>query len=131
MFHPIIEKLGLDRDDRVVAYSADSTPASDYQITYNPTTGEPLAAVKLATRDDYDRMMKEAVEAFDKWRMVPAPIRGELVRQCGLALREHQEAIGELVSLEMGKIRRGRSARSRKPSTSPTSPSVSAVSSTA
>jgi aldehyde dehydrogenase (NAD+) len=90
MFHPIIEKLGLDRDDRVVAYSADSTPASDYQITYNP-----------------------------------APIRGELVRQCGLALREHQEAIGELVSLEMGKIRaEGEGEVQEMPSTSPTSPSA-------
>ena len=53
----------------------------------------------------YERVMAEAVYAFDAWRMVPAPKRGEVVRDLGNALREMKEPLGDLVSLEMGKIR--------------------------
>ena len=53
----------------------------------------------------YDRVVAEATRAFEMWRMVPAPKRGELIRDLGNALRELKEPLGDLVSLEMGKIR--------------------------
>ena len=74
-------------------------------VSFNPSTGEPIATVVQATADVYDRVVDEAVAAFSAWRMTPAPKRGELVRDLGNALRELKEPLGDLVSLEMGKIR--------------------------
>ena len=71
----------------------------------NPTTGEGIAAVAPCSREDYERIAKEAVEAFAAWRLVPAPKRGELVRLIGQALREKKDQLGTLVSLEVGKIK--------------------------
>ncbi len=69
-----------------------------------PITGEEIAKVKNASIDDYEKIVKTAEKAFKEWRRVPAPERGEIVRQMGLALREAKEDLGKLVSLEMGKI---------------------------
>ncbi len=74
-------------------------------VSYNPATGEALAAVIQADEKAYDAVMDKAQAAFKKWRMTPGPVRGEVVRQVGNALRELKEPLGELVSLEMGKIR--------------------------
>jgi aldehyde dehydrogenase (NAD+) len=71
----------------------------------NPTTGESIAAVAPCSREDYERIAKESVEAFAAWRLVPAPKRGELVRLIGQALREKKDQLGTLVSLEVGKIK--------------------------
>jgi aldehyde dehydrogenase (NAD+) len=71
----------------------------------NPTTGETLGSVRSASRADYDAVMERAASTFKTFRMVPAPQRGVLVRRLGELLREHKEALGELVSLEMGKIK--------------------------
>jgi aldehyde dehydrogenase (NAD+) len=73
--------------------------------TYNPATGEPLAQVVQATEKAYETVVAKADEAFRTWRMVPAPKRGEVVRDIGIALREFKEPLGDLVTLEMGKIR--------------------------
>ena len=70
----------------------------------NPSTGEVIAAVTQADSAAYERVATAAHDAFLKWRMVPAPKRGELVRALGNELRTHKEALGRLVSLEMGKI---------------------------
>jgi aldehyde dehydrogenase (NAD+) len=71
----------------------------------DPTTGKVLATVRGASRREHDRVIDAAHARFLEWRMVPAPKRGELVRRLGELLREHKAALGELVSLEMGKIR--------------------------
>ena len=73
--------------------------------SFNPTTGDPIAAVMLCSTGAYDRVAAAATEAFRAWREVPAPKRGEVVRDLGEALRELKEPLGDLVSLEMGKIR--------------------------
>ena len=73
-------------------------------VSYNPTTGEAIAKVRQATRADYDEVMKVAQAAFEKWRLVPAPRRGEIVRALGNKLREYKQELGALVSLENGKI---------------------------
>ncbi|MFS8495068.1 MAG: aldehyde dehydrogenase family protein [Actinomycetes bacterium] len=70
----------------------------------NPATGEVLARVSLAGRDDYEAAVSSSVEAFLRWRTLPAPQRGEYVRRLGNALRERKEELGALVSLEVGKI---------------------------
>ncbi len=70
----------------------------------NPATGEPLAAVRLATAEDYERVARASVAAFESWRAWPAPRRGEVVRLLGEELRRHKEELGLLVTLEVGKI---------------------------
>jgi aldehyde dehydrogenase (NAD+) len=80
--------------------------ADAHELTsLNPTTGEPIAAVRLASPAAYDQVAAAAASAFRTWREVPAPKRGEVVRDLGSALRELKEPLGDLVSLEMGKIR--------------------------
>ena len=73
--------------------------------SYNPTTNEPIAGVRQATPEVYDRVIDHARGTFDAWRTIPAPKRGDMVRDLGNVLREYKEPLGELVSLEMGKIR--------------------------
>jgi aldehyde dehydrogenase (NAD+) len=80
-------------------------PNGQKLISYNPTTGEPVAAIIQATARTYDRVVETTAEAFKSWRLVPAPKRGLVVRDLGQALREAREPLGELVALEMGKIR--------------------------
>ena len=70
----------------------------------SPASGEVLARVDQASEADYERLMGRAVEAFREWRKVPAPRRGEIVRQIAVALRGKKQELGRLVSLEMGKI---------------------------
>ena len=70
----------------------------------NPTTGRPLGVVVQGDRADYEECVAAAQAALVRWRDLPAPQRGELVRRCGNALRERKDQIGALVTLEMGKI---------------------------
>ncbi|MCF8303483.1 MAG: aldehyde dehydrogenase family protein [Bacteroidales bacterium] len=70
----------------------------------SPATGEKITQVKLASKDDYEKVMKKAGEAFKYWRKVPAPQRGEIVRQMGQVLRDNKEWLGAMVSYDMGKI---------------------------
>ncbi len=70
---------------------------------YSPTNGEFIASVYQASEQDYDNLVKRASEAFLTWRKMPAPRRGEIVRQIGLKLREFKQPLGTLVSYEMGK----------------------------
>jgi aldehyde dehydrogenase (NAD+) len=69
-----------------------------------PGTGERLGRVRMATAADYDAVVDAAHEAFLRWREVPAPKRGEIVRRMGEALRAKKDALGRLLTLEMGKI---------------------------
>jgi len=73
-------------------------------VSVTPVDGSEIAKVKNASLDDYEKVMRKAEEAFKIWRMIPAPKRGEVVRQIGLALREKKNDLGRLVTLEMGKI---------------------------
>ena len=70
----------------------------------NPATGEVLGRVQQASAKEYEIVARAAHEAYLQWRSVPAPKRGEIVRQLGNALREKKEQLGELVTLEVGKI---------------------------
>ena len=70
----------------------------------SPIDGKEIGKVKNATIEDYGEVIAKAQEAFKVWRVIPAPKRGEIVRQIGLAIREAKEDLGKLVTLEMGKI---------------------------
>ena len=71
----------------------------------NPSNGELIASVYKCSDQDYDKVVKYSSEAFKEWRKVPAPVRGQLIFEMGNKLREHKDALGSLVSLEMGKIK--------------------------
>lgn len=76
----------------------------DISATISPIDGREIAKVKNASLEDYENLIGIAQEAFQVWRKIPAPERGEIVRQIGLALREAKLELAQLVSLEMGKI---------------------------
>ncbi len=80
-------------------------PQGEELISYNPTTNEPIAKVIQATPATYDKVVEAAQQAFLDWRFVPAPKRGLIVRDLASALREYKEPLGDLVTLEVGKIR--------------------------
>lgn len=71
--------------------------------SYSPADGKKIGEVNSASHSEYDAVIKKAQEAFASWRMLPAPRRGEIVRQMGDAFRKNKEALGQLVSYEMGK----------------------------
>jgi aldehyde dehydrogenase (NAD+) len=76
----------------------------DFLESTSPIDGRPLGKVPVTTREEYDRVVEKAREAFLVWREVPAPQRGEIVRQIGDELRAAKDDLGRLVTLEMGKI---------------------------
>ena len=71
----------------------------------NPSTGRLIASVYQCSTDDYNNVIKKSSDAFQEWRQVPAPERGQLVRKMGDALRDYKDSLGSLVSMEMGKIK--------------------------
>jgi aldehyde dehydrogenase (NAD+) len=72
--------------------------------SYSPVDGSTIAGVRQGTKADYESIVSGASKAFREWRLVPAPKRGEIVRQIGMELRKYKEPLGKLVSWEMGKI---------------------------
>jgi aldehyde dehydrogenase (NAD+) len=100
----ILDSLGVDAENPG-AFAGEWVATHGERVeSLNPATGEPLAAVRLATAGDYERVAAVTLEAFREWRTWPAPRRGEVVRQLGEELRVHKEELGRLVTLEVGKI---------------------------
>ncbi|NMO21581.1 aldehyde dehydrogenase family protein [Pyxidicoccus fallax] len=108
MTHPLLHALGLsERNPGTYLGNGEwsgTTPDADIEV-FNPSNGQPLARVSSASAEDYEALMRGAAQAFTAWRATPAPRRGEAIRLCGEALRRHKDALGSLVSLEMGKIK--------------------------
>ncbi len=100
----ILDSLGIEAENHG-AFDGEWIQTHGERLeSINPTTGEPIAAVRMATHEDYERVAAVTVEAFREWRTWPAPLRGEIVRQLGEELRRHKEELGQLVTLEMGKV---------------------------
>ena len=100
----VFETLGLEREQSGV-FAGEWLAATGETIELvNPTDEEVLGRVTMASVEDYERVAESSAETFERWRLVPAPKRGEFVRRIGNALREKVEALGALVTLEMGKI---------------------------
>jgi aldehyde dehydrogenase (NAD+) len=100
----VLARLGVS-EPAAVATGCDWHPGTGDQLTdYSPIDASPLATFAEATRGDVKRVLDSAARAFLKWRLVPAPKRGEVVRRIGQRLREHKEDLALLVTLECGKI---------------------------
>lgn len=106
MFQDVFDRLGIKQiNSGVYCGRWIDRPSGGEIESVNPATGEPLARVLCAARDDYDLAVNAARESFSRWRTLPPPRRGEFIRRLGLSLREHKCDLGLLVTLEMGKIR--------------------------
>ena len=103
-----LKKLGIEQEN----YGASLGPGhwsktvdSGKIESENPTNGEIIASVYQCSIDDYNSIVNKSLEAFSEWRTVPAPERGQLIREMGNALRDYKDPLGSLVALEMGKIK--------------------------
>ncbi|QYM78042.1 aldehyde dehydrogenase family protein [Horticoccus luteus] len=100
----IFPELGLSAKSNAGVFDGAWRASGETVEKCSPIDGKPLARVRHATGEDYERVAAAAQRAGLAWREVPAPKRGEVVRQLGNALRERKAALGRLVSLEAGKI---------------------------
>src|SRR5512132_396514 len=101
----VLESLALEPVNSGACHGAwIENPFGGELASANPVDGSVIARVQMAGADDYDRIVRAASEGFESWRMLPAPKRGEVVREIANELREHRDDLGALVSLEMGKI---------------------------
>jgi aldehyde dehydrogenase (NAD+) len=100
----ILSALGIE-DVNPGGFAGDWIASGPDLEVYSPIDGSRLATVQQVTEHEYDVIVDKAHAAFLEWRRVPAPRRGEIVRQLGNKLRESKQALGELVTLEMGKIK--------------------------
>lgn len=98
-----LKNLGISKENNGVSTGGDYFANGDFIESYSPTDGQLIAKVKIANAQDYQKVVETAKAAFKEFRMIPAPKRGELVRQFGLKLREYKDDLGKLVSYEMGK----------------------------
>ena len=104
----ILSELGISEVSNGACIGGDRwLKSSDSGIVdcFNPTNNKIIGKVNLCSKDDYDVVIKESQKAFNEWRMVPAPIRGQLVREMADELREKKDVLGSLVAFEMGKIK--------------------------
>ncbi|MDP6793249.1 MAG: aldehyde dehydrogenase family protein [Anaerolineales bacterium] len=104
----LLRKLEIKETNLGACSGADRWVADDSSrelVSINPTDGQPIASVQAAGSQSYEFVIQQAVSAFAQWRGRTAPHRGQLVRDLANALREKAEPLGELIALEMGKIR--------------------------
>jgi aldehyde dehydrogenase (NAD+) len=103
MAYPFLKRLGIEKVNPGGFNGRWLGGGSGLEVI-SPIDGSQIATVTQCTARDYERISREAQQAFEYWREIPAPKRGEVVRQLGHELREHKEDLGRLVTLEMGKI---------------------------
>ena len=96
----LLKRLGIDRHPRLLPCGG-----ADSIVSECPATGEPIATVRMDTAAELEAAIVRCVAVQKAWRMLPAPQRGEIVRQIGEEFRKHKNDLGELVTLEAGKIR--------------------------
>jgi len=103
----ILDSLGLEALNPGTWLGAESTEDSNGDIieSISPATGEIIGTVRSTTPAEYEKVIAAARASFLEWRKIPAPIRGNAIRLIGNGLRDHREALGSLVTLEMGKIK--------------------------
>ena len=104
-FSEVLAQLGIEKvNPGLCTGTTWQECAGDLLTSCSPADGKEIASIRQATLDDYNKTVELALRAFTEWRKVPAPRRGEVVRQIGLELRKYKEPLGRLVSYEMGKI---------------------------
>jgi len=99
-----LKTLGLGAQNNGTSTGLEfSNQSGEYITSFSPVDGKKIGEVSVTTKDEYENIIAKSQEAFKSWRMMPAPQRGEIVRQFGEKLRAKKEALGKLVSYEMGK----------------------------
>jgi aldehyde dehydrogenase (NAD+) len=98
-----LEILGVKAVNEGTSTGNNHFSSGDIIESYSPVDGQLIGKVKTTTAEDYEKVMQTASEAFKTFRLMPAPKRGEIVRQFGEKLRKYKEPLGKLVSYEMGK----------------------------
>jgi len=100
----VLSTLGIDKMNEGAATGTKWLKSGGEKIdSYSPVDGKLIASVTAASEKNYEAVVTEAQNAFEEWRMYPAPKRGEIVRQIGDAFRKYKDPLGRLVSYEMGK----------------------------
>ena len=99
----LLKKLGLAANNPGV-FCGEWFGGGKTLQSISPIDGQVLAGVRTATPEDYEKVLHRAQAAFQQWQAIPAPKRGELIRQLGNALREAKADLGRLGTLEAGKI---------------------------
>ena len=101
----MLKALGIKSDNKGFSTGKEWRFTKGNVLTsFSPIDGHPIAKIHQSTITDYFQMIETASHAFKSWRIIPAPKRGEVVRQIGNALRKEKQNLGKLISLEMGKI---------------------------
>ncbi|RIJ48323.1 aldehyde dehydrogenase family protein [Maribellus luteus] len=104
-FNAVLKELGIESVNPGVCTGTKwKSTTGKFMESYSPSDGKLIAGVQQCGIEDYQEVIETAKTAFRSWRMIPAPKRGEIVRQIGLELRKYKEPLGKLVSYEMGKI---------------------------
>ncbi|MDC0599733.1 aldehyde dehydrogenase family protein [Flavobacteriales bacterium] len=98
-----LDQLGIQAENPGVQIGASSASIGATISSLSPADGQTIGATGICSAADYEKAIAAATEAGKEWRTVPAPLRGEVVRLYGEALRHHKDALGALVSYEMGK----------------------------
>lgn len=101
--YPFLQELGLS-DENLGVYNGEWFGNGEVYTSVNPADNSPIAKVRAGTADDYKKVVAAMDAAKAKWADIPAPARGEIVRQIGEELRAKKDPLGKLISLEMGKI---------------------------
>ncbi len=100
----ILSDLGIEKLNEGTSTGTKWIKSTGAELhSYSPVDGKLIATVKQSTAKDYEKAMQKTTEAFKTWKMMPAPKRGEIVRQFGESLRAKKDSLGALVSYEMGK----------------------------
>lgn len=100
----LLKELGIKPINAGVSTGSKSIASSGPTLkSYSPTDGKLIAMVKSADQKSFAKVLTASQKAFEQWRQVPAPRRGEVIRQIGDALRKSKQSLGMLVSYEMGK----------------------------
>ena len=99
----VLSSLGIKSTNNGSSTGLSSYGAGEKINSYSPVDGKLIASVTSTTKEEYESVLNEAENSFGFWRSIPAPKRGEIVRQYGEKLRKNKQDLGQLVSYEMGK----------------------------
>ncbi|WP_020532289.1 L-piperidine-6-carboxylate dehydrogenase [Flexithrix dorotheae] len=102
----VLPELGIRETNPsfITGQESGESPGGQLLDVFSPIDGQKIASVKMIEETEYNQVVEKAQKAFDFWRKKPAPYRGEIVRQIGVALRKYKDSLGKLVTYEMGKI---------------------------
>jgi aldehyde dehydrogenase (NAD+) len=101
----LLERLGIREVNSGAGWGEwIERPDGGELVSINPSDGSAIAGVRMAGAASYEAVMRQACDTFPRWRALPAPKRGQIVREIGQELRQHKEDLGALVGMEMGKI---------------------------